>query len=61
MVGGDAFGNAEGLLPGENYWECDVDYSGANRGTKRLVYGDSCEIYYTADHYETFERMNFDE
>ena len=59
MVGGDSFGNAEGMLPGENYRECDVDYSGENRGTRRLVYGDSCEIYFTADHYETFERLEF--
>ncbi len=59
MVGGDSFENAEGMFPGENYRECDVDYFGANRGTRRLVYGDSCEIYFTADHYETFERLEF--
>lgn len=57
MVGGDSFSNREGLLPDGSYKECDVEYSLANRGTKRLVYAESCTIYYTADHYESFTKI----
>jgi hypothetical protein len=57
MIGGDTFGNREGLLPKGSYHEADVDYSGKNRGTKRLVYQSDCVIYYTADHYETFKKL----
>ena len=59
MIGGDYFENRGGRLPGDYYREADVDYSGPNRGTKRLVYADGCEIWYTADHYQSFSRMNF--
>ena len=57
MIGGDKFGNSEGLLPKGTYHEADVDYSAKNRGTKRLVYQSDCVIYYTADHYETFSKL----
>ena len=57
MIGGDVFGNNEGLLPEGSYREADVDYSGANRGTKRLVYQSDCVIYYTADHYDSFTKL----
>ena len=57
MIGGDTFGNKEGLLPKGSYHEADVDYSGKNRGTKRLVYQADCVIYYTADHYESFTKL----
>ena len=57
MVGGDAFQNSEGLLPQNAYRECDVDYSAANRGTKRLVYAESCQIFYTANHYQSFTEI----
>ena len=59
MIGGDYFENRKGLLPGDYYREADVDYFGDNRGTNRLVYADGCEIWYTADHYQSFSRMNF--
>lgn len=54
-IGGDVFGNYEGLLPEEDeYHECDIDTLGADsRGSKRLVYSDTA-IYYTDDHYESF-------
>lgn len=58
MVGGDAFQNREGLLPQNAYRECDVDYSAANRGTKRLVYAESCQIFYTANHYRSFTKIH---
>ncbi len=57
MIGGDVFGNNEGLLPEGSYHEADVDYSGANRGTKRLVYQPDCVIYYTSDHYDSFTKL----
>lgn len=58
-IGGDKFGNYEGLLPkGEQYYECDIDTLGASsRGAKRLVFTKSGKIYYTEDHYETFEKL----
>lgn len=57
MIGGDVFENREGLLPSGSYHEADVDYSAKNRGTKRLIYQSDCVIYYTADHYETFNKL----
>lgn len=57
MIGGDVFDNREGLLPSGSYHEADVDYSAKNRGIKRLVYQSDCVIYYTADHYETFNKL----
>jgi len=56
MIGGDVYYNNENLLPPENsYQECDVDYHDNSRGTKRLVYTSNGIIYYTANHYESFE------
>ena len=57
MIGGDVFENREGLLPNGSYHEADVDYSAKNRGTKRLIYQSDCVIYYTADHYESFNKL----
>lgn len=59
-IGGDRFGNNEGLLPkksGRQYYECDIDYRGGSRGAKRIVYSNDGLIFYTADHYETFEQL----
>ena len=56
-IGGDRFGNYEGLLPDGSYRECDVNYSGGHRGGERLVFSDTGEIYYTADHYESFTQL----
>ena len=57
-IGGDVFGNREGLLPdaqGRTYYECDVDTLGEDsRGSHRIVYSNDGLIYYTSDHYETF-------
>ena len=54
-IGGDKFGNREGVLPDGKYHECDIDTIGQDsRGAKRLVYSDDGRIYYTEDHYETF-------
>lgn len=56
-IGGDYFGNREGLLPDGNYHECDVNYDGGYRGAERLIYSDTGEIYYTNDHYQTFTQL----
>lgn len=57
-IGGDHFGNYEGLLPkaqGRTYTECDIDTTGANsRGAKRIIFSNDGLIYYTDDHYESF-------
>lgn len=56
-IGGDRFGNYEGLLPaGVSYRECDIGTAGADsRGARRIVYAEDCSaIYYTDDHYESF-------
>ena len=64
MIGSDKFSNYasnasnyHATLPEGSYHEADVDYSAKNRGTKRLVYQNDCVIYYTADHYETFSKL----
>lgn len=59
-IGGDYFGNYEGVLPeadGREYHECDIDSDGGYRGAKRIVYSNDGLIYYTEDHYETFELL----
>ena len=57
-IGGDRFGNKEGILPEEDrYTECDVNYTGGYRGSERIVFSDDGDIYYTEDHYETFEQL----
>ena len=57
-IGGDRFGNYEGLLPDGNYRECDVNYRGGYRGGERLVFDDRGGIWYTGDHYRSFTKLN---
>ena len=60
-IGGSRFGNYEGLLPeaeGRTYTECDIDTVGASsRGARRLVFSNDGLIYYTGDHYASFELL----
>lgn len=59
-IGGSHFGNYEGQLPqkgGRSYYECDLDYEGGYRGADRLIYSDDGLIFYTGDHYKTFEQL----
>lgn len=60
-IGGSYFGNYEGILPtkkGRKYTECDIDTLGKkSRGAKRIVFSNDGLIYYTGDHYETFELL----
>lgn len=60
-IGGDRFGNNEGLLPeasGRQYYECDIDtLHQDSRGAKRIVFSSDGLIYYTEDHYESFDLL----
>ena len=60
-IGGDVFGNYEGLLPkakGRVYYECDIDTNGYHsRGARRIVFSNDGLIYYTHDHYKSFELL----
>lgn len=59
-IGGDRFGNYEGHLPqekGRTYYECDIGYEGGYRGSERIIFSNDGLIYYTDDHYNTFELL----
>ncbi len=60
-IGGDRFGNREGLLPkeqGRSYTECDLNTDGADsRGAERLVFSNDGLYFHTEDHYETFTEV----
>ena len=60
-IGGDRFGNREGLLPkakDRQYTECDIDTVGKkSRGAKRIIFSNDGLVYYTEDHYNTFELL----
>jgi hypothetical protein len=60
-IGGDVFSNREKLLPikeGRIYYECDIDTAGqSSRGAKRIVFSNDGLIYYTDDHYQSFELL----
>ena len=60
-IGGDKFGNREGLLPkapGRTWTECDIDTLGKSaRGAKRIVFSNDGLIFYTDDHYESFTQL----
>lgn len=60
-IGGDSFGNREGLLPkadGRKYTECDLDTLGqSSRGAHRLLFSNDGLYFYTQDHYESFTQV----
>ena len=59
-IGGDRFGNYEELLPekeGRVYYEADINYDGGFRGAERMVFSNDGLIFYTGDHYESFEQL----
>lgn len=59
-IGGDRFGNREGLLPqaqGRKYYECDIDFDGTYRNAKRIVFSNDGLVYYTEDHYQSFQLL----
>ena len=59
-IGGDRFYNREGLLPkasGRVWTECDVGERRNTRGAERIVFSNDGLIYYTPDHYDSFELL----
>ena len=59
-IGGDRFGNYEGLLPdapGRTWKEADANYVSGNRGAERIVFSNDGLVYYTKDHYESFTQL----
>ena len=59
-IGGDRFGNREGLLPdarSRQWYECDVNYGGGYRGAERLLFSNDGLIYYSGDHYGSCELL----
>lgn len=60
FIGSDRFGNYEGLLPeekGRRWTECDIDYEGGYRGGERLIFSNDGLLYYTQDHYASFDEV----
>ena len=61
---GEVFQNREGVLPAEPtgyYHEYTVETPGSpDRGARRIVTAESGTDYYTSDHYETFDAIDFD-
>ena len=59
-IGGDRFGNYEGLLPqvkGRKYYEADCWYTGGRRNEHRVIYSSDGHVWYTDDHYQTFTEL----
>lgn len=61
IIGGNTFGNREGLLPkkkGRIYYEADIMAGYTNhRGPERLIYSNDGLIFYTEDHYDHFVQV----
>jgi RHS repeat-associated protein len=59
-IGGDIFRNEKGLLPnapGRIWNEADLNYSSGYRGSERLLYSNDGQIFYSGDHYKTFQQL----
>lgn len=59
-IGGDKFGNREGLLPDtpdRQWYECDVNYEGGYRGAERILFSNDGMVCYSPDHYNSYELM----
>ncbi len=59
-IGGDYFGNYEGLLPtgeGIEYHEADCWYTEGDRNAFRIIYSSDGRVWYTEDHYNTFTEL----
>lgn len=59
-IGGDYFGNYQRILPEQenrNYYECDIDSNGSHRSAKRIIFSNDGLIFYTENHYQSFELL----
>lgn len=60
-IGGNHFGNYEGLVPskkGRKWSECDINFDGGHRGAERIVFSNDGLIYYSDDHYASFTKID---
>lgn len=60
-IGGDPFGNREGLLPSaknRQWFECDVNGTDGKRSDERLVFSNDGLIFYTPDSHRSFEQLD---
>lgn len=62
VIGGDRFANREKKLPeikNRQYYEADlIEGYSSHRGPARLVYSNDGLVFYTNDHYDTFEELD---
>ena len=59
-IGGDEFGNREGLLPDaplRTWYECDVNRDDGKRSRERIVFSSDGLIYYTDDGFKSFTQL----
>ena len=59
-IGGSEYNNDDGQLPdakGRRWTECDIDFDGGFRNAKRIVFSNDGLVFYTGDHYKTFEQL----
>ena len=57
-IGGDHFSNREKTLPkGNKYYEADVNYNCGNRNADRIVFTKGGEVWFTKNHYKTFDKQ----
>ncbi len=59
-IGGSQFYNDEGRLPDaphRRWTECDINYQGGDRGAERMIFSNDGLVFYTPDHYQTFEQL----
>lgn len=66
-IGGDEFvlyKELEGIVQkeGRKYYECDINTLGnEKRGAERIIYSNDGMVYYTPDHYNSFELLYSEE
>ncbi|MEG2677274.1 MAG: ribonuclease domain-containing protein [Oscillospiraceae bacterium] len=59
-IGGSRFGNYDKQLPekkGRSWKECDINYHGGYRGAERILFSNDGLVFYTDNHYKTFEQL----
>lgn len=59
-IGGSQYYDDDDQLPyapGRRWTECDIDYQGGYRNAKRIVFSNDGLVFYTDDHYNTFEQL----
>ncbi|MDD2588932.1 MAG: ribonuclease domain-containing protein [Atopobiaceae bacterium] len=59
-IGGSTYYDDDGDLPdadGRTWTECDIDYHGGYRGSEREIFSNDGLVFYTDDHYQTFEQL----